>query len=59
MERRSIENELNLSWHWDGPVDNTWLSTLFCQLFCCQGEPGYRRKNVAFYILNVYIYVKG
>ena len=49
MERRSIENELNLSWHWDGPSVN----------FCCQGEPGYRRKNVAFYILNVYIYVKG
>ena len=54
MERRSIENELNLSWHWDGPVDNILLSTLFCQL-CCQGEPGYRRKNVAFCILNVYI----
>jgi len=46
MERRSIENELNLSWHWDGPSVNFFAKA--SQVI-----------GVAFYILNVYIYVKG
>ena len=43
MERRSIENELNLSWHWDGPFVNFFVAKASQVI------------GVAFYILNVYI----